>query len=103
MAWTKEYRAEYMKKYREEHREQLKANRRYYYQRNKKNILQPNPKAAEENNVRVKRHYHSHKHDPEFKKKRNERVKRWIDNNRDRWNAYQREYYRKRKALEGQG
>jgi hypothetical protein len=35
MAWSTEYRAEYMKKYRAEHRKELNANRRYYYKRNK--------------------------------------------------------------------
>ena len=35
MAWSKEYRAEYMRRYREGHKAQAKANRRYYYRRNK--------------------------------------------------------------------
>ena len=86
MAWTKEYRAEYMKKY----REQIKANRRYYYERHKGANA---PSSA----------YHAlHKDDIIYKKKNRERVKRWREKNRDKYNAYFREY-RKRKALEEQG
>lgn len=66
-----------------------------------------------------KAYYHAHKDEPEFKQKRkdsfyrwreknrdyyqkhkkqqDEITKRWIANNRDRWNAYQREYKRKKK------
>lgn len=108
--WTKEYRAEYMKKWREENKEQIKANRRYYYQHHKEKILEQNNPSGiayrnlhrEEINTKAKEWYYSHKNDPEFKKKAYANTKRWIENNRDKWNAYYREYKRKRKALEGQ-
>lgn len=47
---------------------------------------------------RNKRYYAEHKDDPEYKAKHNELSKKWVEENRDRWNAYQREYRRKRKA-----
>jgi hypothetical protein len=83
MAWTKEYRAEYMKKYREENREQLKANRAYAYQRSKKNSLHPSNASAqayreahrEEANSKSKEWYLLHKDEPEFKARRNKNVR----------------------------
>jgi hypothetical protein len=69
--------------------------------------------------AKSKAYYHAHKDEPEFKQKRkdscyrwreknrdyyqkhkkqqDEITKRWIANNRERWNEYQREYKRKRK------
>ena len=109
MGMTKEERAEYMKKYRKEHREELNANRRYYYKRNKEKIKEQNKPSnrvyreshREELKAYSKAYYASHKDDPEFKKKAYESEKRSIEKNREKWNAYYREY-RKRKALEGQ-
>ena len=34
----------------------------------------------------------------EHKEEISKRNKRWIEANRDKWNAYQREYYRRKKA-----
>ena len=89
MSWTKEYRAEYMKKYREKNREQINANKRYWLKRH--------PERASEDS---RKYYEKHKGDPKYKAQRNEAYKRWRDNHRDEWNAYQREYYRLKKLAE---
>lgn len=83
---TKEERAEYMKRYREEHREQTNANQRYYRNQNK-----------ERTRELARNYYHRHKDDPEFMRRRREAVNRWMDKNRDEWNARQREYQRKKR------
>jgi hypothetical protein len=72
MAWTKEYRAEYMKKYRAEHRKEINETKRYWY-------------------------HHCQKTSPIKKpqKNRNEYFKGWVERNREKYNAYQREYQRK--------
>jgi hypothetical protein len=56
------------------------------------------PEAREKAREYGKKYYAEHKDDPEYKAKRNANTKRWIAENRDRWNAYRREYRRKRKA-----
>ena len=103
MAWTKEERAEYMKKYLEEHREQIKANRRYWHEHNRERVKRVNKayKDAHQDEMReyLKKYYEVHKNDPDFKDKQKRWHDKWIENNRDKWNAYCREY-RKRKALE---
>lgn len=106
MAWTKEERAEYMRKWREEHREEIRASRRYYYKRNREKVLAANRPSniayrnlhREELNAKQRAYYAAHKDDPVFKRKAYENTKRWIENNRDKWNERQREY-KKRKAL----
>lgn len=77
MAKTKEeytaYMREYMRTYREEHREEINANNRYNYARS-----------------------------PECRERKRESAKRWRENNRERWNAYAREYrLRKARATNG--
>ena len=115
MAMTKEERAEYMKKYRKEHREQINANQRYYYKHRKEELIEKNRKRSKEyyyankekQSEYMKKYYAEHKDDPEFMKQKRRTFERWLNNNRDRYNAYQREYqrecHRKRKALEVQG
>lgn len=76
---NKEEKAAYMKKYREEHLEEIKANRRYWYRQNKERVKQYN-----------KTYYETHGATCQAK---------WLEKNRDKWNAYMREY-RKRKKLE---
>lgn len=44
-----------------------------------------------------KKWYEAHKDDPEYKARRDATTKRWIKNNRDKWNDYQREYKRTHK------
>jgi hypothetical protein len=53
--------------------------------------------TKEEHIERNKRWYEKHKNDPEYKARRDATTKRWIKNNRDRWNAYQRAYRKARK------
>lgn len=81
--WTKEQRAAYMKKYRAEHREQIRATRRYYYHHVQK--LQPCTELTLQQKARQKEYHRA-----------------WRENNRERWNSYQREY-RKRRIAEGSG
>jgi len=35
--------------------------------------------------------------DPDYKRRKIESNKRWLDKNREKWNTFQRERYRKRK------
>lgn len=108
---TPEERSEYMKRYRAEHREELNANRRYYYKKHKKQIIAQNYKSGKKwraaNQERLKqyrkKYYEEHKNDPEFMKRRNASSQRWIEKNREKFNAYQREYRRKRRAMEKGG
>lgn len=44
-----------------------------------------------------KRYYEEHKNDPGYKAKQAANHKRWVENNRDRWNAYLKDYRRTRK------
>ena len=90
---TKEELAEYHKKYREEHREQINANKRYWYKRNPEKAKA----QAKRDNAKA---YAKHKNDPERMAKRRESTKRWREKNRDKWNAYCREYYNRKKLAE---
>ena len=86
---TKEELAEYQKKYREEHREQINANKRYWYKRNRDKVRE------------YQREYHKKRKDePEYKAKRKESVKRYRENNRDKFNASCRERYHRKKLEE---
>lgn len=87
---SKEERAAYMKRYREEHKEEIRANQEYYRKQNKERYI-------ESSRVYTRKYHNAHKNDPEYRRKRCECTKRWIEKNRDRWNAYQRERYHKRK------
>ena len=101
MAQTKEERVAYMKAYRKEHREEIREyNRRYrikhfwdrkYY-----------PVDPEIQRQRFKAYYKKHKHEEAFKQRNKENQAQWRERNREKFNAYHREYYRKRKALEVQ-
>lgn len=86
---TKQERAEYMREYRQKNREQINSNARYYYKQNKERL-------AEKNRENAKRYYDSHKGDPEFIKKQREAHKRYVEKNREKWNAYNRELYHRR-------
>ena len=55
-------------------------------------------KYAAANREQGKQYYAEHKDDPEYKAKRGANYKRWREKNKDKWNAYQREYRRKRKG-----
>lgn len=98
---TKEERAEYMRKYRAEHREEIKACRREHYIKSILNgTLKDYPKDPEKVREYNKAYYQRHKQEirEKYKEARKEATKRWIENNRDKWNAYQREYQRNRRA-----
>lgn len=90
---TKEELAEYQKKYREEHRAQINANKRYWRKHNPEKAKV----QAKKDNAKA---YEKCKNDPKYKAKRNEYAKRWRENNRDKWNAYCRERYHKKKLAE---
>lgn len=93
MAWTKEYRAEYMKNYRAENRDQINANKRYWLKHNPEKVK---AQAKKDN----KKFYEKHKNDPKYKARNAESTKRWRENNRDKWNAYCRERYHRKKLAE---
>lgn len=60
--------------------------------------VEKHPEAVRD---QLSRYYEKHKDDPEFKAKRADICARWQEKNRDKWNAYQREYRRNRKAKGG--
>ena len=77
MAKTKEEKLEYFKRYRQEHKAEISQSLKYY------------------------RKIHKDKfNSPEYKAKIKEASKRWVANNREKYNAYHREYRRKRKELQ---
>ena len=86
MAKTKEERAAYMKRYRAENLDRLRANRRYYYKQHK-----------EKEKAYQKSYYDEHKGDSAFMEMKRVNTKRYIQNNRDKWNEIQRKH-RRRKA-----
>jgi hypothetical protein len=90
---TKEERREYMRNYRAENREQINANKRYWLKRNPEKVKA----QAKKDNAKA---YEKCKNDPERMAKRREATKRWQENNRDKWNAYCRERYHKKKLAE---
>ena len=77
MAWSKEQKSEYMKKWREEHKAQIKKRRREYYL---ESLL--NGKYQPPSNEYIR-----------------EQGRRWREKNREHYNAYYREYHKKRRAL----
>ena len=96
---TKEERREYQRKWRAEHKEHIKAYRREYYIKHfwdRKDY----PVNPEVNRKAAKSYYERHKNDEDFKARIKAAQKRWREKNRDKWNAYYREY-RNRKKLEG--
>ena len=91
-----------MRRYREEHREEIRA---YHHEWYLKSVLNgtfkystPTPEKQRENS---KRYYDKHKHEEAFKQMHRDANRAWREKNREKWNAYYREY-RKRKALEVQ-
>lgn len=60
--------------------------------------VEKHPEAVRE---QQRSYYANHKDDPEFKAKRAANHKSWQEKNRDKWNAYHREYRRNRKAKGG--
>jgi hypothetical protein len=91
MAWTKEERAEYMKRYRQENRERINASKRYWLRLNRERERARSRKDS-------KNYYDRHKDEADFKQKKCAAVKNWVANNRERWNAYQREYKKRKRA-----
>lgn len=93
--------AERNKKYYAEHCEEIKAHRREYYQNNKEKELSANRERRkahpEYSRKYAKEYYANNKDDPEFKRKQAENHAKWRKENREKWNAYRREYYRKKK------
>ena len=81
---TNEERAAYMKKYRQEHKEQIKANQEYYRAQNPDLV-----------NAYSRKYHNTHKDDPEYKRKKKENFYKWLEKNRDKYNAYQRERARR--------
>lgn len=77
-------------------REEKRAYHREYYYRSilKGTFKYPDP---EKSRAYHREYYQKHKDDEGFKQRNKAAVTRWRANNRDRWNAYQREYARKRK------
>ena len=75
---AKEKRREYNKRYREKHPDKIReCNKRYY---------------------ETHRYYHEvTKNNPEQMAKRNEYHAKWQRENRDKWNAYVREYRRRKR------
>lgn len=73
-------------------------NREYYLA----HMMERKPISKEKAREYNKRHYDKNKDDPEFKEKRRKNHAEWLARNRDRWNAYVREY-RMKKKLEVQG
>ena len=88
--YSKEEKREYFRKYREEHRDELNAYRRNRYS------SEPDYKAKKA--VECKAWYEKHKNDPEFIAKRKAYHDKWLNENRDKWNTYNRE---RRRALKG--
>lgn len=91
MAWTKEYRAEYMKRYRQENRELINASKRYWRRLNRE-------KERARARVNFKNYYDRHKDEDTFKQKQYDAFKKWVANNREKYNAYQREYRKRRRT-----
>lgn len=99
MAWTKEEKAAYQKRWREENSEKVKEYKKRAYIKSVLNgtlkYYPPNPEKVRECN---KSYYERHKNDEDFKKARKEYYLRWREKNRDKWNAYQNEYAKKKRA-----
>ena len=77
MARTREEHIEYCRRYRIEHKEQIKESIKYY------------------------RQIHRDKYQsPEYKARQKELHKIWVENNREKYNAYHREYRRKRREMQ---
>ena len=89
---TKDERREYMRNYRAENREQINANKRYWLKRNPEKVK-----------AQAKKAYEKHKNEPEYKARQAKVQKRWRENNREKWNAYYREYYKRKKLAERSG
>lgn len=101
-----ERKAEYMRKYRAEHREEINANARYWKSHNKEKVneyqrrYKQTLEGREKNRMASKAYYDRNKNDPEFMAKKRANAQRWIENNRERFNAYQRERYHRKKLAE---
>lgn len=96
---------EYNKKYREEHRAELREYRKRYYHENKekerasKKRYYSNPENHEKVRENARLYYQQIKNDPEYIAKNRAKHAKWQRENKDEFNAYKREY-RKRKRLE---
>ena len=89
---TKDERREYMRNYRAENRDQINANKNYWRKRNPEKVK-----------AHAKKAYEKHKDDPEYKAMKNQNFKRWRNNHRAEYNAYQRAYYQRKKLAERSG
>lgn len=88
---AKEKHREYMRNYRREHRDEINANARLRYRRD-----------PERYRNYWRKTYEQAKDTPEYKLKNRTYQKAWREKNREKYNTYQREYYR-RKALKKGG
>lgn len=105
MAQTKEERAAYQKRWRENNPDKVKEYRRRAYAKSILNgtlkYYPPNPKFQKFQREYNRRYYEKHKNDEDYKARQKANHKRWREKNRDKWNAYQNEYAKKKRALEG--
>lgn len=100
MAKTKEEKAAYQKRWREENPEKVKEYKKRAYIKSVLNgtlkYYPPDPKFQREY---AKRYYEKHKNDEDYKARQKANLKRWREKNRDKWNAYQNEYAKKKRAV----
>ena len=89
---TKDERREYMRNYRAENRDRINANKRYWLKRNPEKVK-----------AQAKKDYQKHKDDAEYKAKQYKAWKRWHESHKEQFNAYQREYYQRKKLAERSG
>lgn len=83
--------AEAMRRWRAKSKPHLREYMREYYAENKDRIMElrrKNPKTKA----------YAKKYADEHKEQSAEQHKRWLRENREKWNAYQREYQRKKRA-----
>lgn len=95
---TKEERREYQRRWRAENPEKVKEYKKRAYIKSILNgTLKYNPPTPEKAREYNKSYYERHKNDEGFKKARKEYYLRWREKNRDKWNAYQNEYQKKKR------
>lgn len=101
----REYHREYQRRWYAEHREEVNAKRRAYYHKNRDRCRSYSKKYndthREQHREYCRQYYHDHKDDPEYKAKDYARHLEWQKKNKDKWNAYLREYRKARKMKGG--
>ena len=78
----------------------MNEQKRAYWRAYKKKRWQ-DPEYREKRIAESLEYYHKKKDDPEFKAYRSAYHAKWQRENKDRWNAYNNEYRRKRKEQNG--